>query len=137
MPKTWTQKLSGGKAPHVVTLEKAFAGVPVGARLFIASPLLLDCTISAIPRGMFQEVAALRQQLAKENGADATCPVSTAIFLRIVAEAALERVSQGAPVSAITPFWRVIAPRTTLSAKLSCGDDFISLQREMEVAVPA
>lgn len=136
MPKTWTQKLSGGKAPHVVTLEKAFAGVPVGARLFIASPLLLDRTIAALPRGSVQEVPALREQLARQHGADATCPVSTAIFLRIVAEAALERLGQGAAVSAITPFWRVIAPRTTLSAKLSCGDDFISLQREMEAAVP-
>ncbi|OYQ37614.1 hypothetical protein CHU95_00870 [Niveispirillum lacus] len=78
----------------------------------------------------------LRQQLARQHGADATCPVSTAIFLRIVAEAALERLGQGVPMSAITPFWRVIAQRTTLSAKLSCGDDFISLQREMEAAVP-
>lgn len=137
MPKTWTQKLTGGKPPHVTTLEKAFAGVPAGARLFIASPHLLDSTIAAIPRGMFQDVAALRQQLATENGADATCPVSTAIFLRIVAEAALERVSQGTPISAVTPFWRVVDPGSTLATKLSCGDDFIRLQREMEQAVPA
>lgn len=137
MPKTWRQKLEGGKAPHVVQLESDFAGVPAGARLFIASPRLIDETIAAIPRGQTKEPVALRADLAATNGADATCPVSTAIFLRIVAEAALERIAAGANPAEVTPFWRVIAPGSKIAKKLTCDDAFLSLQRELEVATAA
>lgn len=131
-PKSWIGKLAGGKPPHVVELERPFAGVPAGARLFIASPALLDAKVAAIPPGELRDPAALRAELAAEHGADATCPASTAIFLRIVAEAALERIAEGAPVAEVTPFWRVVAPGSKLARKLSCGDDFLTMQRAME-----
>jgi hypothetical protein len=134
MAKTWQQKLNGGKAPHVVELKTDFAGVPAGARLFIASPRLIDTTIAAIPRGQVKDPVALRAELAAAHGADATCPVSTAIFLRIVAEAALERLAAGAPPADVTPFWRVIAPGSKIAKKLTCDDRFLSLQRELEAA---
>jgi hypothetical protein len=38
----------------------------------------------------------LRRELAQVHGADATCPVSTAIFPRVVAEAAWDDVQAGA-----------------------------------------
>lgn len=79
-----------------------------------------------------RDPADLRAALADEHGADATCPVSTAIFLRIVAEAALERIGEGAPVAEVTPFWRVVAPGSKLAAKLSCGNEFLRLRRQME-----
>ncbi|NBN79317.1 hypothetical protein GWI72_13655 [Microvirga tunisiensis] len=137
MKKTWMQKLAGGKPPHVVQLESAFAGVPAGARLFIASPRLLDERIALIPRGMVRDPVDLRAELAAEQGADATCPVSTAIFLRIVAEAALERIAGGTPAAEVTPFWRVIAPGSKIAGKLSCGDDYLQLMRDMERTAPA
>lgn len=75
---------------------------------------------------------ALRAELVARHGADATCPVSTAIFLRIVAEAALEEIAKGRPPAQVTPFWRVIAPGSSIASKLSCGDEFISIMRSME-----
>jgi hypothetical protein len=134
MPKTWQQKLNGGKAPHIVELQSDFTGIPPGARLFIASPRLIDETIAAIPRGQVKDPIALRAELAAAHGADATCPVSTAIFLRVVAEAALERLATGASPTDITPFWRVIAPGSKIAKKLTCDDRFLSLQRELEAA---
>ncbi len=132
MPKTWNEKLAGGKVPHVVVLDKPFAGVPAGARLFIASPCLLNERIRDVPAGTSIDPVALRAELATRHGADATCPVSTAIFLRIVAEAALEEIAKGRPPAEVTPFWRVIAPGSSIAGKLSCGDDFISIMRSME-----
>jgi hypothetical protein len=126
MPKTWDQKFRGAKPPHVTVLEKPFAGLTPGQRLFIASPPLLEDRIRAIPPGQSIEVTALRAALATEHGADATCPTSTAIFLRIVAERALERPEDPAP------FWRVVAPDAPLARKLSCGPDFIRHRRALE-----
>ena len=127
MPKSWDQKYRDAKPPHVTALAKPFAGVGAGERLFIASPPLLDARIRAIPSGRTQDPVALRAELARENGAAATCPTSTAIFLRIVAERALERLDADP-----TPFWRVISPETPLARKLSCGPDFIRHRRALE-----
>ena len=127
MPKSWDEKYRGAKPPHVTVLAKPFAGVGAGERLFIASPALLDERIRAIPAGRTHNPVALRADLARENGAVATCPTSTAIFLRIVAERALERLGDD-----LTPFWRVIAPDSPLARKLSCGPDFIRHRRALE-----
>lgn len=127
MPKSWDEKYRGARAPHVTVLQKPFAGVRAGERLFVASPLLLDERIRAVPPGSTLDPVALRADLARENGAAATCPTSTAIFLRIVAERALERLDADP-----TPFWRVIAPDSPLARKLSCGSDLIRLRRALE-----
>ena len=132
MPKTWAQKLAASKAPHVVTLEKPFAGIPKGARLFIASPLYLDKILRTIPPGSLVELPELRARLAKDNSADATCPVTTSIFLRVVAEAALEQLATGAESTTIAPFWRVIAPASPIAKKLSCDSGFITMMRSGE-----
>jgi hypothetical protein len=132
MPKSWEQKYQGAKAPHVAVLEKPFAGLPAGARLFIASPLLIEERVRAIPRGTTQTVVALRAALAREHGAEATCPTSTAIFLRIVAERALERIAMDDPDPA--PFWRVVEPDSPLAGKLGCGRAFVAARRAEEAA---
>ena len=59
--------------------------------------------------------------------------MSTAIFLRIVAEAALEEMEAGKAVSRITPFWRVIDAESKVAAKLPVDSEWITLQREMEL----
>ncbi|MBK1658699.1 hypothetical protein [Paracraurococcus ruber] len=127
MTKSWDAKFQGAKPPHVVVLDKPFAGLKQGQRLFIASPALLETRIRAIPAGTTQDPATLRAELAREHGADATCPASTGIFLRIIAERALERLAAGDPDPA--PFWRVVAPASPLAAKLSCGAEFLSARR--------
>jgi hypothetical protein len=74
----------------------------------------------------------MRKDLAIENRADYTCPVTTGIFLRIVAEANFEKFIQANSLKGITPFWRVVEPNSTLSKKLSFGQDFIIYQRKAE-----
>lgn len=127
MPNTWDQKYHGARPAHVAVLDKPFAGLRAGQRLFIATPALLEARIRAIPAGTTKGVATLRSELAREHGADATCPTSTAVFLRIVAERALERMAEDP-----APFWRLIGPETPLARKLSCGADLIRHHRAME-----
>ena len=130
--RNWQEKFDGVKTPHVSVLEKPFAGVPAGGRLFIAAPALLDGWIASIPAGRTQPIAAFRQAMAASHDADATCPASTGIFLRIVAERACEQMAHGQAPSEVTPFWRVVEPDSALAAKLSCGADFIATQRAVE-----
>jgi hypothetical protein len=132
--KTWAQKLAGGKPPHVAVLDKPFAGARAGARMWISSPMAVKAWVEGLPPGTQTDPVAMRSAFARDNGADTTCPVSSAIFLRMVAEAALDRIAAGEAPSAVTPFWRVIAPGSTIAKKLSCDGDFIATMRAMEAA---
>ncbi|MCC5928875.1 MAG: hypothetical protein JJU28_06490 [Cyclobacteriaceae bacterium] len=67
-----------------------------------------------------------------EHGADYTCPVTTGIFLRIVAEAAYEELQNGKNQEEIIPFWRVIDPKSALAKKLSFGQELLLEMREKE-----
>lgn len=117
--KSWIEKRECGKAPHTTVIDKAFAGIPAGSKILISSPQEIDEFIHKIPKGKFIEPVVMRNNLAKNYAADATCPVSTGIFLRIVAEAALEEYKHGKPANKITPFWRVIDSNSPLGKKLS------------------
>ena len=73
----------------------------------------------------------MRKDIALAHNADVTCPVTTGIFLRIVAEFAYEQLKEGK--TNITPFWRVVNPRSDLAKKLACGPTFIQEMRALEI----
>jgi len=129
MPKTWEQKFASGHPPKRVVLTAPFAGVPAGATMLVANPPVVEERIRRIPRGETLTIPAFRAALAAEAGTDTACPTSTAIFLRIVAERALEHLAAGREPA---PFWRVVGPETPLAAKLSCGAGFIVARRAEE-----
>jgi hypothetical protein len=60
-----------------------------------------------VPKGHFVDMKTLRKDLASDFHAANSCPLSTAIFVRIAAEAAFEQYKSGKKLSEITPFWRV------------------------------
>lgn len=131
--KTWREKLATGE-PHVTRLEKPFAGLPAGTRLLISSPQEVQAYVRAIPRGETRSILTLRAELAARHGADAACPTSTSIFLRIVAEAALEEMAEGRGPAEVAPFWRVVDPRSSLARKLPCDPQLIETLRAAETA---
>lgn len=113
MPKTWRQKLDGGKPAHVEVLDRPFGGAPPGAKMLVGTPRLVDDYMRRVPEGDFRTVAQMRADLAKQHDADISCPLSTSIFARIAAEAALEELKAGKPSTEVTPFggwWTSRAP---------------------------
>jgi hypothetical protein len=130
-PKTNAEKMNA-KPPHTVRLDKAFAGVPAGALMLISSPQEVAAHLVSLPRGTTMPIQSFRQSLATLHQCDAACPVSTAIFLKIVAEHAWEQIQAGTPLSEVPPFWRVLDPKTPLAKKLSFDAEWITLQRELE-----
>ncbi|NBS76464.1 MAG: hypothetical protein EBT28_03290 [Betaproteobacteria bacterium] len=108
--KTWAEKMQA-KPPHHVFLDKDFAGIPKGSKLHISSPV---------------EVAE------DKNNCDATCPVSTSIFLRIVAEHSWEEFSRTGSTKDLAPFWRVVESSSPIAKKLNFDPAWIDLQQELE-----
>ncbi len=107
-PPDWRKKFAAPKAPHVVMLSSAFAGVPAGASMLISSPGDLANYIARIPVGETRTIDRLRNEMARKAGAQAMCPVTTAIYLKVVAEVALADLAEGKPLDNVIPFWRVI-----------------------------
>lgn len=131
-PTDWRKRFAAAKDPHVVMLSSPFAGVPAGAMMLISSPGEIARYVAAIPSGETRTIARLRSDLAKRAKADAMCPVTTAIYLRVVAEVALDELEAGKPMDEVVPFWRVIEPKDKLAAKLSCGPERIEHLRALE-----
>jgi ABC-type uncharacterized transport system ATPase subunit len=133
--KSWLDKLNENKEPKIKKIDIDFADIPAGSNMFIATPKLIDQYINEIGVGKRIDLKTLRKDLAIEHNADYTCPVTTGIFLRIVAEANYEKLQQGKHLQEITPFWRVIEPNSALAKKLTFGQYFLLEQIEKERAV--
>ena len=132
MPKTAAERLKDSKPEKRVVLDKDFAGVKAGKTLYVANPNIVDQYVRAIPAGQSRSIVQMREDLAKSNGADATCPVSTAIFLRISAQAAIDEMEGGRAKEDVAPFWRVLRPSDKITAKLSIDRQWIVTQRALE-----
>lgn len=131
-PKSWIEKRNTEKEPEVKKLDKAFADIEAGEKMLIATPGIIDAYIRQIPKGTETTLVQMRKDLAAEFHAHKTCPVTSGIFLRIVAEAAHEELAQGKPISKITPYWRIMDEKSTTAKKLTAGTDFLKEQRKKE-----
>ena len=130
--KTWLEKRNCNKSFKIKTNDKKFADIPEGSKMLIATPQIIDKYVNEIPFGQSSELNTMRNDLATEYQADKTCPVTTGIFLRIVSEASYEELNSGKNIKEITPFWRIVNPKSNLAKKLACGINFIKIQREIE-----
>jgi hypothetical protein len=130
--KNWLDKLNEPKESKIKQIDIDFADIPAGSTMFIATPQLLEQYINQIEPGQRVDIKTMRKDLAMEHNAAYTCPVSTGIFLRIVAEANYEKLQKGEPIGTIAPFWRAIDPQSALAKKLSFGQDFLKAQIEKE-----
>jgi len=132
MAKTWHQKLYNGAEPKVEVTDRAFAGIPAGKTMLIPTPVLVQEYVERIPKGQSKTLEQMRNDLAAEFKADVTCPLTTGIFIRIVAEAALDEHRNGKGLDEIVPFWRVLDEKSKAAKKLTCGPEFLTQMRQSE-----
>jgi hypothetical protein len=135
MANKWRTMLGKKKSPKMVVLDKDFAGIKAGSRLFVATPQIIDDYIRRIPEGQTRTIERLRNELAQKHQCTATCPVSTAIFVRISAESALEELAEGKVLHSVAPFWRLIDPDSKVAARLTIDSEWIAAQRAAEQVV--
>jgi hypothetical protein len=128
--KTWHEKLDSGAEAHVGTMTRTIRGVPAGGLMLIPHPRQVDNYVRAIPKGTSMSSQEIGDDLAKQAGADITCPMCMGIFLRISAEAAHEEMLAGK--KDVAPFWRAIPPKAPLRKKLSFGEAIVDEMRREE-----
>ena len=130
--KTWVEKRNIQKDPVVKKIKDDFADIEAGETMLIANPMIVDDYIRHIPKGKTSTIAQMRKDLAAAYRSDKMCPVTAGIFLRIVAEAAMEEHQNGLGISKMTPFWRIIPAESPTAKKLTFGTKFLKEQQTKE-----
>ena len=106
-------------APVVKRVKKrAGSNFPAG-KMLIPTPKLIEEVVRQIRKGKIRTTDEIRDELAVRYGADFTCPLTTGIFLRIVAENAEFERAQGK--KRIAPYWRVVDRDGSLKHKFPGG----------------
>jgi len=113
--KTWREKLEKDQPRKIVDDPRS------KGKLLIPKPLDVDALIKKVGKGKLATVDQIRQRLARDFGADSTCPLCTGIFLRIAAGAAEEDLDKG--ITEITPYWRIVKGDGSLNQKFPGGVD--------------
>ncbi len=130
MAKTWQQKFESKKEEQIKRLDTNFADMKAGDLMLISTPQKIADYINSIPKNENRDLSQMRIDLAKQAKADITCPVTSGIFTRIIAERSLELMAEGK--DPIAPFWKVIDPKSSMAKKLSCGPEFIENLRNVK-----
>ena len=121
MRKTWRQKLEEEHPAHgkiVEVPQKMQKRFGIG-KMLIARPLDVDALIRKVKKGKLVTVTQIMGKLAKDAHASCACPMTTGIFLRIVAEVAEEDLKNGK--TEVTPYWRVLKSDGSLNIKFPGG----------------
>ena len=126
---TATEKFNKKYTEVVKTIEKNFADLKAGEKMLISSPRSIANYVAKIPCGTEKSVKLMRLELAENDNADNTCPLTCGIFLRIAIEASLEQ-SNG--VKTDLPFWRVIDRNSSLIKKLPISEKYLTKLRTSE-----
>ena len=130
--KTAREKLAAKKDLKKVVMDKSWGGMQPGDTMLVATPLMVDSYIREIPHGHTKTIPEMRADLAAQQSCAGTCPLSTSIFIRMVADAALEDIADGEAVSHVSPFWRMISSQDKMSKKLNVDPAWIDEQRSRE-----
>ena len=132
--KSAREKLAVKKQIKKVVMDKTWGGMKPGDTMLVATPLMVDAHVRSIPHGTTETIPELRDALAKAEACSGTCPLSTSIFVRMVAEAALEDIADGKPVAEVSPFWRVITSQDKIATRLNVDPAWIDEQRALEAS---
>ena len=119
MTKTIQEKMRHPAKPEVKVLsEPRGSNFPAG-KMLIATPVVIDSAVRQIAKGETVTVTELRKMLAEQFGADYTCPLTTGLFLRIVAENAEQERSEGKVD--VAPYWRVTQADRSMNPRFPGG----------------
>jgi len=114
---TWREKLE--REPKIVTIPPKMVKRFGSGKMLIPSPLDVETLIRKVKKGKLVTQDEIRRRLARDFKVDVTCPITTGIFVHIVAEAAEEDLREGK--KQMTPYWRVIKADGSLNEKFPGG----------------
>ena len=127
--KTYNEKLrSPGDLPKVEAIADKTRQVKLGGAetMLIAAPMQYSEVMARVPEGKLITIDRIRAFLAKEAGADFTCPLTAGIFMNLSAHASAERDNDK------IPYWRTLKTKGELNEKYPDGIDGQKLRLEAE-----
>ncbi|MCU0387265.1 MAG: hypothetical protein MUE71_01500 [Chitinophagaceae bacterium] len=130
--KSWGTKMEKPSKPEVKNLEHAFADLKEHSKMLIPTPKLIEAYLKQSEHGQKVDLKQMRADLAADNHADGTCPLTTGIFLRILSEFTNERKEAGDPINQLAPIWRILNPKMPLWKKLSFDKTWILELQQQE-----
>ena len=116
--KTYNEKLnSPGELPKIEDLSGKPSSVQRfgGVKLLVAAPMQYHDIMATIPAGKLITTDRIRTALARQAGANATCPLTCGIFTNICAHASCERDHDH------IPWWRTLKTGGELNEKYPGG----------------
>jgi len=134
MAKTAAEHINSDKQEKMVTLDTDFAGLKGGQTMYVSTPKVVNAAIRRIPYGETRTIERFRREMARKATCDGVCPMSTSIFIRISAQAAIDEMNAGKDPSEVTPFWRLLTAKDKIAKKLTIDASWIDLRREFESA---
>jgi 6-O-methylguanine DNA methyltransferase, DNA binding domain len=117
--KSWREKMHNPNLPKLVAIPPRMQKLLGAGTMLVPSPGDVEAFIRAVRKGSVTTIPQIREFLAAKYLADVTCPLTTGIFVRIVAEAAEE--DAGAGKAGIAPYWRVLRDDGSLNPKFPGG----------------
>lgn len=128
--KSWRDKLEKPAEPKIVEIPERMRKQWGPGTMVIGTAMLVDSLVRKVPSGKLVTVSQIMDRLAQDSGADSACPMTTGIFLRIVAEAAEEDRAAGR--KEIAPYWRVLKTKGALNPKFPGGIEGHAAELEAE-----
>ena len=116
------EKLRTAKSPKIVSeLPDALRRwLPDGkGTMVVSTPEEVESIIQTIPPGQALTLTQLRAEIAHRHGATIACPMSTAIFVNLVARAWVEEEERTGKTGA--PWWRVLRGDGSANPKFPGG----------------
>lgn len=129
---TWAERLAASNEVDIRPVLEGRRGMTPGKAMLYPSARMIDDAIREIPAGRTVTPKELRATLAHRHDAEYTCPVTTTMMLRIVAEAANEARDHGAPSGELAPVWRVLDRSASALRKLTFDPEWILAERARE-----
>jgi alkylated DNA nucleotide flippase Atl1 len=120
--KTALEKMDFPALPECKVAPESWAQRHGGHAMLIPTPRLIAEFLNQTHPGDVITIGQLRERLAQSANADFACPLTTGIFLRIVAEAQVEH-----PIEQ-WPWWRVVKEDYSLMEKLP-GNGILQAER--------
>jgi alkylated DNA nucleotide flippase Atl1 len=117
--KSWKEKLNKKDLPKIVKLKEKLKTRFKADEMVIPSPREIQEIMNKIPKGKLITVNKIREILSKKHGVRVCCPMTTGIFIWIIANTAEEEKQKGK--KNITPYWRTLKTGGFLNEKYPGG----------------
>ena len=126
----WKVKMLKPAEPQFVEMPGIWAKKMGNGPLLIPTPKRIAEVVNGIHEGDVLTLEQLRRILADEHDAAHSCPMTTGIFLRFVAEATEEQWKEGG--ATLAPYWRVVQNDYKLNPKFPGGPEVQAQRLESE-----